>query len=122
MKNFYSKARKYLPLFSIFVFILTLISLIIYIVFQNNVAFADFFNYNICYPVRVVLSWLTSWLPFSTIEITLYLSPLILILLIVLAVRNGKKGKQSTIRYLSVLISFLCIIRLDTFADRFGIF
>lgn len=110
MKKYFSKIREYVPLFSLCVFALTLISLVLYVIVLNNTSFADIFNYNITAPFRAVLTWSTVIFPFSVVEIFLFLSPFILIFLIFLAVRYGKRGLKATIRYISVLLSFLCIV------------
>ncbi|WP_405354731.1 DUF3810 domain-containing protein [Ruminococcus sp.] len=110
MKKYFSKIREYIPLFSLCVYLLTIISLALYLIVLNNTDFADFFNYNITAPFRLVLTWSTVIFPFSLVEIFLLLSPFILIFLIFLAVRYGKRGPKTTVRYISVLISFLCIV------------
>ena len=82
MKKFLSKTREYIPIFSLVVLILTIISLILYIIVLNSVSFADFFNYNLSFPIRVLVSWITVVFPFSIAEIALFLSPIILFFLI----------------------------------------
>lgn len=110
MKKFLSKTREYIPLFSLVVFSLTIISLILYIIILNNVSFADFFNYNLSFPIRVAISWVTVILPFSIAEVALILSPIILIALILLATKYGKRGKKASIKYLTVIVSILCLV------------
>ncbi len=110
LKRVFSKSREYLTLFSIAVFSFTLISLVLFLIVLNSVEFADYFNYNITAPFRAVLSWFSSFFPFSIVEICLFASPFILTLLIYIGVRKAKKGRKSVIRYASVLVSFICIV------------
>ena len=110
MRKFLSKVRAYIPLYSLIVFSLTLISLIFYIVVLNSVTFADFFNYYLSAPTRVIMAWLTLIFPFSVAEVVLFLSPVILGLLIFLAVKLGKKGKVASIKYLTVILSVPCLL------------
>lgn len=110
MRRFASKIREYVPLFSLIVFIITLISLIIYLIFINNTGFADYFNYNVTAPTRAVMAWLMVIFPFSVAELFLVLSPIIIAILIVLAVKFGKRSSKSTIKFFSVLVSVLCFL------------
>lgn len=110
MKKFLSKSREYIPLFSLVVFSLTIISLILYIAVLNSTRFADFFNYTLSFPIRAAMSWLTIIFPFSIAEIVLLASPAILALLMFLAVKCGKRGKKACIRFLSIILSVLCIV------------
>ena len=97
MKKFLSKVKEYVPIFSLCVFAFTVISLVIYLIVLNNVGFADFFNYNISAPFRALITWSTVIFPFSVVEIFLFVSPLVLIFLIFLAVRYGKRGLKTTV-------------------------
>ncbi len=110
MKAFYKKLREYVPLFSLVVFCLTFISLIFYIIILNSVKFADFFNYNITSIVRHIMAISTSFIPFSTAEIFLLLSPIILALLIFAIVKRAKSGKKASVRFLMIIISLICYL------------
>ena len=110
MKAFYKKLREYVPVFSIVVFCLTLLSLIIYIITLNSVKFADFFNYNITSIVRHVMALSTSFIPFSTAELFILLSPVILGLLIFAIVKRAKRGKKASVRFLMIIISLICYL------------
>ena len=110
MRKFLSNVRAYIPLYSLIVFSLTLISLIFYIFVLNSVSFADFFNYYMSAPTRLILAWLTLIFPFSVAEVVLFLLPVILVVLIFLAVKFGKKGKRASIKYLTVILSIPCLI------------
>ncbi len=110
MKKLFFKTREYVPLFSLTVFFLTIISFVLYIIVLNSVSFADFFNYNISAPIRTALTWTTVIFPISVAELCILLSPIILGFLIFLAVRYAKKGKKASIKYLMVILSFICLV------------
>ena len=110
MRRFYSKIREYVPLFSIIVFLLTAISIVLHTIVKSSVEFADFFNYNLSSPIRLAMAWLTIVFPFSLAEIVVLLSPVILGILIFLAIKFAKKGRRASIRYLMVLLAIICLI------------
>jgi len=110
MKKFLCKVREYVPLYSLIVFALTLVSFILFTIVLNNEGFADFFNYHLTYPTRIIMTWLTVIFPFSVAEIVIYLSPILLGLAIYFAVKFGKKGKRASIKYLTVVLSIPCLI------------
>lgn len=110
MKKVLSKIREYIPLYSLIVLVVTLISLIFYIIVLNSVVFADFFNYYLSAPTRIFMTWLTVIFPFSVAEVVIFLSPVILGFLIFFAVKFGKMGKRASIKYLTVILSIPCLI------------
>lgn len=110
MKKLIYKVREYIPLFSLIVYAITFISLILYVIILNSVSFANFFNYNLSYPTRVIMAWITHIFPFSVAEIFIILSPILLVLLIILIVHIAKKGKKSSIKFLNVVIAIACLI------------
>ena len=110
MRKFLCKAREYIPLYSLIVFALTLISLIFFIIIVNNTSFADFFNYYLSAPTRTIMAWLTVVFPFSVAEIVIYLLPLLIGIMIFFAIKLGKKGKVASIRYLTVILTIPCLI------------
>lgn len=110
MKNWFSKAREYMPIGTMIIFALTIISAIIFVVYIFCVPFADIFNQYISAPFRIAISYITSVIPFSIAEVALLTLPLWIGLLIFVAVKMGKKGKKESVRYLCCLISLICII------------
>lgn len=110
MKRFCLKTKEYLPLFSVVMVILALISAIFYIIVLSSTKFADFFNYNLSSIARQIMAWSTTWIPFSIAELLIIISPIWIGLLIFLAVKYGKRGLKPTVRYLSVIISILLYI------------
>lgn len=110
MKALISKVRKYIPLFSLVVFVITLITFVLHLVILNNVAFADFFNYNISFPVRSVLALATYVIPCSLAELFVLLSPVLVAGMIVIVVKCAKKGKVASVRLLMIILAVACLI------------
>ncbi len=110
MKAFYKRLREYVPMLAIIMICLTLISLIIYAFVLNSVKFADFFNYNVASVVRQIMATATSFIPISTAELFIILSPILLTLLIILIAKQAKKGKKASIRLLLIIISIFLYI------------
>ena len=110
MRKSVSKIREYIPLFSLIVYALTLVSLILFIIVVNSVAFADFFNYYLTAPTRAIMAWMLVLFPFSVAEVVVLASPILLILLVFMAVKFAKKGKRASIKFLSVIVAVLCLV------------
>ena len=110
MKKFVSKTREYVSVFSLIIFLLTIVSSVLYVIVINNVRFADYFNYNLSAPIRASLAWITVIFPFSVAELFVILSPVVLAFLIFFAVRFAKRGKAACIKYFTFLLSILCLI------------
>lgn len=110
MKNWFSKAKEYMPIGTMIVFAFTIISAVVFLLYLFIVPFADVFNQYISAPFRIVLSYITSIVPFSIAEIILITLPLWLGLLIFLACKAGRKGKKESVRFFCYLLSLLCIV------------
>lgn len=110
MSKSFKRIREYVPLSSMIVFVLTIISIIFFIIVKCSVAFADFFNYYLTAPVRAMLSTITSILPFSIAEILIITMPIWITILIVFSVKRIKKGNKSAIRYLCEILCILCLL------------
>lgn len=110
MRRFYCKVRELFPVFSIVTFIITMISFIFHISFINSERFANYFNYSISAPFRCLMAKLFVIFPFSIAELLIILSPIILVTLIFLSVKYGKKSFKASIRFFSVILSVLCIV------------
>ncbi len=66
-------------------------------------------NYYAGGGVRILLAFLTGWIPFSVAEFLLLASPLLLTLLIVLAARSIRAGLASGVRFLGFLLSVVFV-------------
>ncbi|MGM9645967.1 MAG: DUF3810 domain-containing protein [Eubacteriales bacterium] len=104
------KIKECVPVASVVIFAVTLVSAVLYLCYRNSAAFADFFNYHMSAPFRALISSLTTIFPFSVAETAIILSPLILALLIYLAVKSAKKGTKASLRYIFTLLSAICCI------------
>lgn len=107
-KSIYNKIKDYCPLPSIILYLLLFTAGVIHIVSSFSVTFSDFFNRYISSFVRMVLAKLTGWFPYSIAELIVFLLPIILIVLLVIAYRTAS-DKKSTIRY---LVTFFSIVGL----------
>lgn len=110
MRSLYRKAREYIPLFSFIVIIISVVSLALYIAVLNSVKFADFFNCYLSMPIRLALSMLSSFVPFSIAESLLFAAPIWVALLFIKGIKNAKAGTKDTIGFLMKLLSIFLII------------
>ena len=99
-----------LPLFAVVLYGLAGVSLILYIVMTQSVAFADWFNQGIGAGVRSALSLLTSWIPFSTGEAVILLLPLALFLVLRLAIRRYCSSWRAAFVYVGILLSVVATL------------
>ena len=65
-----------LPLICVLLYTLAGVALILYIIMENSVVFADWFNRTISATLRAVLALATSWIPFSLGELVIWMLPL----------------------------------------------
>ena len=110
MRNTFSKIKEYVSIFSIFVFVFSIISAIFFMIYISSVGFADFFNQYLSLPFRIILSYVTSIIPFSIAEFLLITIPIWVGILIFIAVKCGRKGKKASIKFIVSLLSLICII------------
>ena len=99
--------KKYIPLWSIILFVFALISVPLHIAFLLSERFSDFFNRYIAAGVRFVFAKLTGWFPLSFAEMLIICSPVILGFIIYLAVKAAKSDKTAKIRLVSSLLSII---------------
>lgn len=81
---------------------------------------ADFLNHWYGGAVRVVMAYLTLWLPFSAAEFLLFASPLLAAILIGLAVHFSRKGTRESIHYILVLVSVI-LVEFSLFVSGLGL-
>ncbi len=110
MMNLYRKIREYVSLFSIVIFLISLISLILYISVLNSVKFADFFNMYMTAPIRQALAQASSIVPFSISESLLFASPLCLVILVKRGIKNAKISGKDTVKFILKVFSLVLII------------
>lgn len=106
--------KKRLPLFSKIMLGIAAVSLVFYVIFLNSPAVSDFFNKYVSSVIRAILSYLTTWIPFSLAEMLVILIPVI----IVLVVGIGIKKYSSSWRNVAVF----CVIMLSIASYIFSTF
>ncbi len=106
----FRKTREYVSLGSLIIFLLTLISIILFIIVNCSTTFADFFNYYITAPFRAFITTMTSWIPFSLAEMAIISIPIWATILVVYAIKEGKKGAKSASKYLCGIASAFCVV------------
>lgn len=84
---------------------LAAVSLVLYMVMMNSVAFADWFNTTVSAALRVIFAALTSWVPFSLGEAVIWLAPLLLFLVLHHAIRRRCDTWRSAMVYVGILLS-----------------
>lgn len=118
-KNSGRPACERLPTVSVVLFAITGACVLLSLVFRLSPAFSDFFNRYVSQGLRRFLAALTSPLPFSLAEILLMLSPALLVLLIVYALRTHTASRRAVGMYLLKLISGACVFFI-LFVTVFG--
>ena len=72
--------KKHIPLFSKILLVIAAFCAVLYILFLNIPSLCDFFNKYISPIVRGILSYITTWIPFSLAEMLIILIPVIIVL------------------------------------------
>ena len=110
MTKFYRRINRYVPLPSMIIFLIGIITGGIYLGCIRSSGFADRFNGSVSAALRVFLAHLTGWIPFSLAEFLLLVSPVLLIVVIVCVVRYAGRGKRYFIRALIGLLSVAVLV------------
>ena len=106
--------KRRIPLFSKILLGIAAFCAVLYILFINIPAFSDLFNKYVSPFVRGILSYLTTWIPFSLAEMLLLLIPVI----VVVVVAIGVKKYTDTWRNVGVF----CVILLSIASYVFSTF
>ncbi len=99
-----------LPIVCILIFLLTAVSVGLYIAFRTNTEFADTFNRTVSPYGRMFFAKLTGWIPFSFAEMLLLLSPVILITLIVVGAKRFCNTAHRMWIYVACIFSAACMV------------
>ena len=94
-----------LPTVCALLYVLGLLSLVLYVVMINSAAFADWFNTTVSSFLRTVFAAVTYPLPFSLGEAVLWLLPLALVLVLRHAVRHRCGSWKAAAVYVGILLS-----------------
>lgn len=114
-----NKAER-IPIWSIILLSLALVSGVILFFAQRNVAFALFFDKYISGPIRAVLAFLTNVIPFSLAELLILFLPIIITLLIIYAVKKKSFSLRAVLSYFVSLISCASVL-FTLFVFSFGV-
>ena len=109
-----------IPVWSLVLLSLCLLSATILFIAKANPAFADFFNRNVSAALRVVLAFLTNLLPFSLAELLIVSLPLILFFVIRYAIKHKSKSWRSVLSYTVSLLSATSLI-FSSFVLVYGV-
>ena len=99
--------NKYIPKWAKIMLLLGGISWLVLFVAKRNTAFAEWISSGIGYYIRMFLGRLSSLVPFSVGEVLIVLSPLILIIILVVAFKRG--SFKGMIRFLSGILAMLSL-------------
>lgn len=99
-----------LPLVCSIIFVLTALSVILYILLRTNSDFADIFNRSVSPIGRFLLAKLTGWIPFSLAEMLLLLAPVILITVIVIGAKHHCATARQMWIYVACIFSVVCMV------------
>lgn len=104
------KHEKKLPIACTVIFALAAVSAILYFLFTKSPKLSDWFNSNVSFVGRRVLSYLTVWIPFSLAEWLILLIPVFLVALIVVGYRKYSDSRRSVLIFTGKLCSVLCAV------------
>ncbi len=104
------RMEKKLPRVCLGIYIVTVLSAILYFLFTKMPVFADWFNRTVSVVGRRVLAFLSGVLPFSLAEMLLLLLPLLLVVLIVFGYRHFCGSNRELLVYVGILFSAICVI------------
>jgi len=105
--------KRYVPLCLPVSFCAALATLILYFVTRANPGFADIVNRWYGGILRILTAFVSGILPFSLAEGLLIFSPVLLVVLIVLAIKSTRRSMRAGVRYVCVLLSVLfCLFSL----------
>ncbi len=110
MSSAVKKVREYVPVFSLVLFALLPVAVIIHIIGSFVPAFADFFNIHVSSFFRAVLSYLTGWLPFSFAEFLILAIPVLATSMIVWVVKTVAKDEKKVWRATIALASAIVYV------------
>lgn len=110
MKQIYKGIRRYVPLYEIIIFAITLLSAVTLLIERVSTPYADFINSTFSRVGRVVMGYLFGFVPFSVAELLIITSPLWIAFLIYFGIKMAKRSKESTAKFISFVASVLCFI------------
>ena len=109
MKKFFKKLTRYVPIWSLILFVIFLGALLLNTLYPSVPVLANVIHHSIGTGIRTVLATLTNWIPFSFAESLLILSPLLVGLICFGLARRMKRSLADGIRYFTGFLSLLSL-------------
>ncbi len=109
-----------MPRWSLLLFGVAALALVILIVAVISEGFAEWYNTTVGAFFRTVLAHLTSWIPFSLAEIAIYCIPAVIVLIAVYGYRRRCDTWRTTLVYLGSIVSVFSLL-FSLFAFGFGV-
>lgn len=106
MKN----RKRIIPIWTVVMFILGLISGVLYLAFCLSTEFAEFYNSNVSSVFRWIFAKLSGVVNFSLTEMFLFLSPSIITAVIVSTVKDAENGISGAIRKIVCILALGCYL------------
>ena len=103
-----------------FCFALTAVSIVLYVIAQSSVGFADFFNKYVSSIFRGALALITNIIPLSVAELFIICSPIILFVLIKYCIQKYANSWRDIKIFLLSVLAFVCLL-FSVFVINFGI-
>ena len=110
MTRFWRSVNRWIHPVSFLFILLGLAACGINIACIRSVSFADAFNGTVSSAIRIFLARVTSWIPFSLAEFIVLGSPVIAVVIIVIAVQKGSRSRRLFVRTLVGLLSVAVFI------------
>ncbi len=110
MKKIFQKIKECLPIWSVVLFAVFFVALIVNAVIEKNPAFANMIHKTVGAGIRATISTLTSWIPFSFAEILLILSPVLLFTVCFFMMRRLRRSIVAGVRYFVGFLSILSLV------------
>ena len=101
---------KKLPRVCKILYLLAAASAILYFIFTQSPAVADWFNRSVSRIGRQIFAYLFAWLPFSFAELLIILLPLMLTVLVVIGCKRYCATNRDALVYIGILLSGICVI------------
>lgn len=110
--------KKRIPLFSKILLGIAAFCGILYILFLTIPAFSDFFNKYISPIIRAILSYQTTWIPFSLAEMLLILVPVIIVVIVAVGMKHYSDSWRNVGVFCVIMISIASYV-FSTYALGF---
>lgn len=104
------KIKELFPIWTVVMFVLAAGSAVIYAVFCISEPFAEFYNFHVSSVFRWMFAKISGICNFSIVEMLVFLSPVILIYVIIFAVKCAKRGTFQVLRMFVAVLAVACYV------------